>query len=211
MDININNKEGVPLEHYCKLYRALDPEEVTARTGVLFDGGRSAFVLTVLGYSLIAAWPEFSLTPEDPACPAALYTAGAQILMIRYLLEGRYERPSGRFIAYREMPWGAVYDRNFQGRCIKRLAFGFGSRLDAFAKAAEQLGGLPVKLGDVAYDLPFFGHIVIRIALWAGDDEFPPNSQILFSDNIIPAFSTEDAAVIGDVFIDALKELSKRP
>ena len=45
--------------------------------------------------------------------------------------------------------------------------------------------------------------------LWEGDDEFPPSSQILFSDNFPVSFQAEDMAVMGDVIIGALKAFGK--
>ena len=50
------------------------------------------------------------------------------------------------------------------------------------------------------------GHFV-RFILWAGDDEFPPSSQILFSDNFPLSFETYDLAVVGDISITTLKKM----
>jgi hypothetical protein len=205
----INNKEEIPLEIYRERYRALDTAETAARCGVHFNSEAGVFTGTMLGFKLNAAWPEFSLTPEDKErCPKALRGAPAQILVMRFLIEGVRTQDTGRFLTYRELPWGDVYDRNFQGRCIKRLAFGFGSRISAFEKASERLGGLRLDRGDASYELTYFEHLKVQLYLWSGDDEFPPNSQFLFSDNTPSAFSAEDMAVFGDVIIGALKELS---
>lgn len=211
MDIKRNNQKlEHPLSQYKERYREQNPQEIAARCSLPYDEASRRFTLTVLGHRLYAAWPEFEVTPADPeTCPKSLYTGEVQILLIRYLLEGRYAESSGRYLAYRELPWGPVYDLNFQGRCIKRLAYGFGSRLEAFRRAAARLGGVPGPKGDASADFPFMPHVFVRVALWAGDEEFPPNSQILFSDNVPDIFTAEDAAVIGDVLIDALKELSK--
>lgn len=205
----INNKELVPLGIYQARYRTLDVGEISRRTGVPFDPARGAFVLSVLGFTIYAAWPEFSLVPEEKECCAAiLYGGEATILMIRYLSEGTRTAPGDNWLSYRELPWGEVYDKNFQGRCIKRLAFGFGSKPGVFAGACEKLGGTQRDKGDISYDLPFLPDITVRLILWAGDDEFPPQSQWLFSDNTPFAFSAEDVAVIGDVVIGALKEMA---
>ena len=83
------------------------------------------------------------------------------------------------------MPWGEVYLRQFDGRCIKRLAFSYGNRL-----------------GD-------FPEYKIQMILWEGDEEFPPSSQILFSDNFPVSFQAEDMAVMGDVIIGSLKAYLK--
>ena len=45
----------------------------------------------------------------------------------------------------------------------------------------------------------------IRLIVWEGDEEFPPNAQILFSDNFPEAFSAEDRTVVGDMVITDLK------
>ena len=41
--------------------------------------------------------------------------------------------------------------------------------------------------------------------VWAGDDEFPPNSQILYTDNFASGFAAEDRVVAGDLLITAIK------
>ena len=45
--------------------------------------------------------------------------------------------------------------------------------------------------------------------LWAGDEEFPPSSQILFSDNFPLSFEAEDLAVVGDIAIGTLKKMKE--
>ena len=47
----------------------------------------------------------------------------------------------------------------------------------------------------------------MRLIVWAGDDEFPPSAQMLFSDNFPNAFNAEDRAVIGDLLIHELKRM----
>ena len=49
----------------------------------------------------------------------------------------------------------------------------------------------------------------MQLILWEGDEEFPPSSQILFSDNFPVSFQAEDMAVMGDVIIGSLKAFGK--
>ena len=107
--------------------------------------------------------------------------------------------------------WGEVYFKQFQGRCLFRLAFGFGGKLDAFREIMERVGAQAISSGDVGYELEFMKGLFVRLILWAGDDEFPPSAQILFSDNFPAAFTQgEDMAVVGDVTIDMLKALAAK-
>ena len=107
------------------------------------------------------------------------------------------------------MPWGEVYLRQFDGRCIKRLAFTYGNRLKYFKEIMEHIHAVPVDHGDIAYQVEIFPGYVVQMILWEGDDEFPPSSQILFSDNFPVSFAAEDMAVMGDVIIGSLKAFLK--
>ena len=63
--------------------------------------------------------------------------------------------------------------------------------------------------GDIAYQLEIFPGYLVQMILWEGDEEFPPSSQILFSDNFPVSFAAEDMAVMGDVIIGSLKAFLK--
>jgi len=195
-------------------YRDIDPAEAANRTNLGYDPELSRFKIKTLGHELFALFPEFKLIPSDPkSCPKTLYDFQMQVLTMRVLTAGVYAPSSAVFKAYRELPWGELYDANFNGRCIKRFAFGFGFKPEAFEKAAELLSGKKLdsksaSLGDMAYDFPFMGGIAIRFILWKPDEEFPPSAQILFSDNSALMYNAEDLAAIGDVIISTLKEIS---
>ncbi|MBQ8109635.1 MAG: DUF3786 domain-containing protein [Clostridia bacterium] len=199
-----NHKEMVPFEHYTALFEKLDPVEAAQRCGVKFDGGTGLFTVRLLYVDYQIAWPKFAIGSADET-GFALTNLPAQMLLIRYLLEGRRSVGTGVFLPYREMPWGEVYLKPFTGRCLTRAAFAFGPRLDAFARAAEQLPVIPLRQGDAAYQLEIMPGYDVRLIVWEGDDEFPPNSQILFSDNFPQAFSAEDRTVVGDILISDIK------
>ena len=38
-----------------------------------------------------------------------------------------------------------------------------------------------------------------------GDDEFPPNAQVLYTDNFADCFAAEDRVVAGDILISHIK------
>ena len=204
MPVIENNKEMVPFEHYLELYKEMNPMEAAQRTGVNFDPARGCFSMRLLYADYTLFWPEYRIESED-ASALALKSIPAQIFLIRFLLEGCASVGSGNFLTYREMPWGDVYLTPFTGRCLKRAAFTFGTRMSAFAAAAEKLPCIPIQYGDAAYQIEVMPGYEIRLIVWEGDEEFPPNSQILFSDNFPQAFSAEDRCVVGDLVITDLK------
>ena len=195
-----NHKEEVPFAHYEGLFGALDPQEAAARTGAKWDG--KEFYVNLLGREYAISHPVYSLRPLDGG---ALPPLPVQTFLLRYLLESKAAAWTGEWKTFREMPWGEMYIKPYTGRVLTRAAFTFGFKLDAFRAACEKLGGTAVKHGDVGYELPVIGDFKMRILVWAGDDEFPPNAQILYSDNFAEGFAAEDRVVAGDILISTIK------
>ena len=199
-----NNKEKVPFEHYVELFEKLDPVEAAQRCGVNYDAEKQQFTVRLLYTDYVVSWPKFAIASETED-GFALKNLPAQMLIIRFLLEGCASKGSGAFLTYREMPWGEVYLKPFTGRCITRAAFTFGTRLAAFEKAMEKMPAIKLTAGDASYQMEIMPGYEVRLIVWEGDDEFPPNTQILFSDNFPKAFSAEDRTVVGDIFISDIK------
>ena len=206
-----NNKELVPLEHYLEEYRKADPEEICARTGVVYEKEGQFFQIIFLGREYRISYPDFEIACLDDkyGYSPLLETNPAKILAVRFLLEGASSVSTGKFLTYREVPWGEVYYRQFNGRCMMRLAFSYGNRIDAFCSALEKMGAKKIKAGDAGYEIEVFNGFFIRFQIWGGDEEFPPSSQILFSDNFPASFHAEDLVVACDVIIGTMKNIIK--
>lgn len=204
-----DNKERVPFEHYKEEYVKKDPLEISNRTGFPFSEEKQCFTVKFLGKDYEIGFPEFSVkrTEEDDEWCPLLEMNAAQILVIRFLIEGCQAKSTGKFLTYREVPWGEVYYRQFNGRCMMRLAFSYGNRIEAFRSALKKMGASEIKAGDAGYEIEIFEGFSIRFQIWGGDEEFPPSSQILFSDNFPAAFHAEDLVVACDVIIGTMKNM----
>lgn len=196
-----NHKEEVPFSHYVERFAALNPREAAARTGVPFDG--EAFALRLVDRDYRIFWPAYRIEAGEGGF--ALQNLPAQTFLLRYLLEGKAVAPGGTFKTFREMPWGELYIQPFTGRCLTRAAYTFGTKLPKFAAAMEKLGAQKLPHGDAGYALELLPGFTMQLLLWAGDDEFPPSAQILYSDNFETAFAPEDRVVAGDLLISIVK------
>ena len=195
-----NNKEELPLEFYLAKFQEGDPQEMADRCALPYDGKR--FTIHLMGDTFTISHPDFAIQGDrEPTNPE-------RILFLRYLLDGRYVAPSGAYLTYREFPWGEVYLQQFTGRCIKRFAFSYGFKPEVLKKVMERLPATPIKRGDVGYELTLMDGLTMQFILWLGDDEFPPNAQILLSDNFRTAFTAEDMANIGDITIGRMKSIA---
>ena len=196
-----NHKEEVPFAHYEEKFRALDaPSAVRRLSQVSWDG--TEFTLTLLGRKFAIAHPDYAIRALDDGPIPPLPT---QTFLLRYLLEGKDTPWDGQWKTFREMPWGEMYIKPYTGRVLTRAAFTFGTRLAAFKAAAEKMGAIALKHGDAGYQFSLIGGYEMQILVWEGDDEFPPNAQVLYSDNFAQGFAAEDRVVAGDILISTIK------
>ena len=191
----INNKEEVPFSYYADLFAKADPAEISRRLGLPFAEG--GFALRLLGKDYQVSHPDAVIAPAAPI--------PVQTFLLRYLLEGKAVPFRGEFKTFREMPWGELYIKPYTGRVLTRAAFTFGTRVEAFRAAGQRLGGLPLSHGDAGFEFNLIGDYRIRLQVWAGDEEFPPNAQMLYSDNFAEGFAAEDRVVAGDLLISYIK------
>lgn len=193
-----NNKEEVPFSYYAELYGKADKEEIASRLGISAENG--AFSVTLMGKTYTVT-ENAEITDGQGNAPAL----PMQTFLLRYLLEGKNIPALGNWKTFREMPWGELYIKPYTGRVLTRAAFTFGTRVEAFCKAAEKMGATSVNRGDAGYEFSLVGDYRIRLLVWAGDDEFPPSAQVLYSDNFEEGFAPEDRVVAGDILITAIK------
>ena len=196
-----NHKEEVPFSYYEEKFRSLDVQDALDRLPELaFDGEK--FRVKLLGRTYEIAYPEYAISPVDGG---AMPPLPVQTFLLRYLMESKSVAFTGQWKTFREMPWGELYIKPYTGRVLTRAAFTFGTRLAAFKAACEKMGATAVAHGDAGYQLEFVDGYSMQILVWEGDDEFPPNAQILYSDNFAQGFAPEDRVVAGDILISTIK------
>lgn len=195
-----NHKEEVPFAHYEGLFRGLEPGEAAARVNAKWDG--KEFYVNLMGREFAISHPAYAIRAIDGGAVPPLPT---QTFLLRYLLESKEVAWGGEWKTFREMPWGEMYIKPYTGRVLTRAAFTFGTRVAAFRAACEKMGATPLQHGDAGYQFDLIGGYKMRILVWEGDDEFPPNAQVLYSDNFAEGFAAEDRVVAGDILISTIK------
>lgn len=190
-----DNLTQTPLEHYLDRLLHSNASEISYRLDLPWE--KNGFVLRVLGKNMHCNYPAV----DDPH-----WTDRWRILFGRYLLEGKKPGPPGRFVTYAQMPWGNVYNEKFRQRCLDRLAGTYGYKVDVYKAVCQAMGAVPVAGSGVGYEFEFLPDLFVRFILWEGDDEFPPSSQILFSENFPDAFAAEDRVVVCEYILSEMKK-----
>ena len=196
-----NHKEEVPFSFYEEKFKQLLPEDAIARLrDIQWDG--KEFYVNLLGREYAISHPTYAIRALDGG---ALPPLPVQTFLLRYLMESKTVAWQGNWKTFREMPWGELYIKPYTGRVLTRAAFTFGTRVAAFQAACEKMGAKPLTHGDSGYQFNLIGGYAMQILVWEGDDEFPPNAQILYTDNFAEGFAAEDRVVAGDILISVIR------
>ena len=195
-----NHKEEVPFAHYEEQFRQLEAVEAAARTGAKWDG--KEFYVNLLGREFAISHPDYAIRATDGGTIPPL---PAQTFLLRYLLESKKAVWGGTWKTFREMPWGEMYIKPYTGRVLTRAAYTFSFKLAAFSAACERMGAVKLTHGDAGYLFELLPGFFIQILIWQGDEEFPPNAQVIYSDNFAEGFAAEDRVVAGDILISTIK------
>ena len=154
------------------------------------------------GMLLLSVWDEdTSVTYPDFS---ASYTASSQklnlvteALLLYYLSTSDGTLQAGQLIAFSDLPGGMFYTQAFQGYTGAELARHFKDEIDRFHQAARREMGIPLRLGDAAYVFRLFPNVFVGAVCWLGDEDFPPNYQILFDAAIFHHLPTDACAIAG--------------
>jgi hypothetical protein len=173
----------------------INPKRLENRTKCqyFYEGGREGLLVPYFGQLRRVSWPEVAVTLEDGPGEIPLTE---QILILHYLGGATGESLSGRSIDFRQVPEGPFYWSAFVSRAKKPLLETFGRDLDLYRKVAEALGGVPQELGDASARFAAFPLAPVTHVLWRGDEEFPPDANILFDETISQHLPTEDIAAL---------------
>ncbi len=121
---------------------------------------------------------------------------GDRILMLHYFIQANGTSPSNKLISFKELREGAGYFLTFSKRAIKPLLDHFGEEPHRLLDAAGLLGGRKADYGDAAVTINAFSRVPVTLVMWRGDEEFPPEGNIMFDSTISDYLPTEDIIVL---------------
>ncbi len=132
-----------------------------------------------------------------------------QVLILHYLMAESTKKLTGNWIAYREITEASFYFSAFVKRAIDPLKKVFGRNIPGLSKTAKYTNGKAIDFGDVAFEFKVFPKVPLQLILWEGDDEFPPEANILFDETIGEILSPEDVAWLSGMLVYRLIALSR--
>ncbi len=159
-----------------------DPEDVCRRALCEYDSIKKSYALPVWGdkYAICPYEQKIDRISENfPAPHEYLY-----VFIIHYLLNSKDIRLSNEWISEKDIPGGATFFRGPHEIPTSLISSRHGNDIKKFAESCEQLGGIPIEMADVAYVFRTAPRIPVAVLYWKGDDEFLPESKMLFDRSV---------------------------
>ena len=123
------------------------------------------------------------------------------VLILHYLigcLKHGY-RPSGNWISFKDIWGGNTYFPAYRKNTIMPLIERLQKDPEGLTrKLTVSYNGEVVEGGDIAILLEAFPGVFIRIVIWRGEEEIPPEATMLFDRSLTDVLTTEDIAVFLD-------------
>ncbi len=191
---------------------AMDPERLAGLCGAqaVAKQGAPTLEFSFLGQQIQAHWPQVDLVRADADQEVPIQQ---QVLLLHYL-QGAWKSGgpdiAGEWMAFQDVPDGKFYMDAFHRRAKFPLLQAFGRRPESLkTHARSAYGAQPIDLGDVSVSIPALPRIRVALVLWAGDDEFPPEGNILFDRNTNAYLSAEDMAWLSGMIVYPLMGIAR--
>jgi len=182
-----------------------DLREVARRSGAVLDGRR--LLLSFLGNPLEVEAPREPVG-EVEFRPAEIALA-EKILVLHYLTTTGDHPVRGELVSFKKLPGASFYEPTYHKRGPERIARKFGRDPQAFCRACRSLGWEPAELGDASFGFQVFPRLRGVVVLHCGDEEFPPEANLLFEDRIANLLPLEDVAVLAGLVATRLSRAAR--
>jgi hypothetical protein len=149
--------------------------------------------LRAFGIEFLLQQSDFQLIIADTGEVAK---TGDRILALHYLLCDAPITLTDEHISFRGLPGGQFYWQPFLSRTVHPLLGRIGNDLELLKKNLQRFDWEPIDLGDFGARIHAIGPVDMTLVYHQGDEEFPPEVDLLFDACIKHIFMTEDVAVL---------------
>ena len=159
-----------------------NPEDLCRAASCDYDKKEKAYILSVWG-------EDYGIYPDDcKIVPLRNGKSGINTLfvlfIIYYLLKSKEIKVGREWISEKDIPGGATFFRGPHKIPTQLIEQRYGNNIQGFKKICEKLSGSRIDMADAAYSFQITPRIPAAVLFWNGDDEFQPESKILFDKTI---------------------------
>jgi hypothetical protein len=176
-----------------------DPQKFAANTGAEFVNG--IFRIRFYGEAHLVSFPDLEARVEATGKVCGLNRTA---MFLYYLKTADGSPPVGKWVAFRDLPGGMFYHQAYQGYSGDRLAKAIDNRISVFERAAKNLNGVKLEIGDAAFMFDALPRVKVAAVYYAGDEDFPASANVLFDESASHYLPTDALAGVGSALVDRL-------
>ncbi len=197
-------------DKFWKALEKLDPFDVCQRSLASLGKKEKTYRLPILNRIYLISPGEKIIFPEnDPSSgPCEFYL---QLSAINYLIGAKPVPLSNCWVSEKDFLGGSLFFRGIHSLPVSELERVFGRESRKFHRVSKACGGKEVKGGDLAYELPMFPRLPVRILLWLEDKEFPARVLFLFDKTANIHLRLDGIWAVGKAIERALLERASSP
>ena len=167
--------------------KGADLAQVCSKSGAELEQG--ALKIRFLNQTVHIHLPQLTFQPELPLIE--------RVIILRYLVNASGVPQAGRWISFSDLPGGGPYLPAFRKRVIEPLLRRFSEAGDEMRESASALGGEEFGYGDVGVVFQVLPKVRMAFVLWEGDEELPPNANVLLDESVKGYLSSDDVRELG--------------
>ncbi len=199
MTTPIREKMIAQVEALRAALRERDPRDLAFRCGAEFSDG--FFRIKFYGETYRVTFPDLEVSVDATNKACGLNRAA----MFLYYLQTADGSPlKAKWVAFRDLPGGMFYHQAYQGYSGDRLAKAIDNRVGVFERAAKNLDGMKLALGDAAFAFDALPRVRVAAVYHAGDEDFPATANVLFDESASHYLPTDALAGVGSALVDRL-------
>ena len=160
----------------------LNPEDVSTRALCRYDDIKKCYTLSVWGdeYAVYPYKQKIERISNNFQSPHEyLY-----LFIIHYLLKSKETELCNEWISEKDISGGVTFFRGPHVIPTDMIASRYSGAIEKFREICERLDGVPLAMADAAYIFKITPRIPVAVLYWEGDDEFPPESKILYDKSV---------------------------
>jgi hypothetical protein len=177
----IDKNENIDQTNFLDL-KALNPEEVIARTGCRFDKTHNQYLLDVWGCQYCVDLKTNEVRPQGLSIKT--YNNYLYLFILFFLLKSKNILLSGKWVSQKDIKGGEAFFRGPHTLPVDKITDRFGDDIDLFKKECKKLNGVTLDLADAAFVFQITPTLPVAVLFWQGDEDFPSEAKLLFDSTI---------------------------
>lgn len=159
-----------------------NPEDVCRAVLCSYDEESCSYSLHIWGDEYLVSPRENKIkriTDKLPSPSDIFY-----FFILHYLLHSKVTEIKNKWISEKEIPGGDLFFTVSHEIPTHLISERYNNDIEGFKRACVHLQGIPIGLADASYKFNITPGIPVAVLFWDGDEDFPPESKLLFDESI---------------------------